>query len=104
MKTIKASSTLNLFSPVSTTKIIDISTNVHTFGNLSEMKTDSNFVANYYPNEYALIAVDEEDDLGVSHGRLLFVATSLEEIDSYVESKHFFVNEFLHYVTGKNLI
>jgi hypothetical protein len=59
--------------------------------------------AEKYPHSYSLIAVDSEDEYGVSIGRLLYVASSLEDIDWFLLIYGGFKDEQLHYVTGAEL-
>ena len=104
MMTIKSNTTLNLFSSTSSTRIADNSVHTRAFDWYFPVKnTDSLSVANDYPDSFCLIAVDKEDNKGVSHGRLLYVANSLKEIDFFVIISGGFSNEILHYVTGRNL-
>ena len=104
MMTIKSNTTMNLFSPMPSTRIADNSVHTRAFDLFfPASKTDSISAASDYPDSYCLIAVDGEDSRGISYGRLLYVANSLEEIDFYVIISGGFNNDILHYVTGKNL-
>ena len=104
MITIKSNSTLNLFAPIASNRIVDNSVHTRSFDwYFPVKKTDSISAANDYPDSFCLIAVDKEDNKGISYGRLLYVANSLKEIDFYVIISGGFSNEILHYITGRNL-
>jgi len=64
---------------------------------------DADSVAEKYPNSYAVMIVEERDSLGVSSGKVLYVANSLEEIDHYVQLHNGLEGHTLRYITGENL-
>lgn len=63
---------------------------------------NSNDVSEEFPDSYSLITVNNECEYGVSQGRLLHVADSIEELNNFAETNNF-DDELLHYITGDNL-
>ena len=64
---------------------------------------DTETAAALYPDHYSLIAVTEKREYGISYGRLLYVADSIEALNTFVFSNGF-GDEFLSCVTGNNLL
>jgi hypothetical protein len=57
-----------------------------------------------YPDKYSLLVVDEQREYGVTYGRLLSVADSVEELYEAAESCEGLEDKILHYITGDNLL
>jgi len=66
--------------------------------------TNAIAVAQMYPNGYSLLAVDHKDDYGVSYGRLLFQAESLAEVNNFVQIHGGLTHEWLHFVSGVDIV
>ena len=104
MQAMKNSAAVSLFSPMPSTRIAGNSVRPPLFDwYFSPKETDSVSAAAAYPDSYSLIAVEREDEKGVSYGRLLFAASSLADVDFYVRISGGLDSETLHYVTGKNI-
>ena len=64
----------------------------------------SNEVAEKFPDSYSLLTVDKKCAYGVSQGRVLHYADSIEELNNFAEANNIDDSLLLHYVTGDNLL
>ena len=93
----------------------DIAESIHCHGCGNEVEIDdtdvedtftllpnSETIAGKFPDSYSLLAVDKKNEYGISQGRLLHTANSIEELSNFASSNGF-DNELLHFITGDNL-
>ena len=66
--------------------------------------TDSVIASKEYPNSYILMTVDDTLEYGITYGKVLHVAKTMEELDDYVDMHSEFQQKQLHYVSGANIV
>jgi len=64
---------------------------------------NSEDISEKFPDSYSLLAVDKVYDYGISQGKLLHVAGSIEELNEFALANGV-NNKLLHYVVGDNLL